>query len=91
MAAFSLIFEEFGFSTSEMEDLNSVSKVLKDGAKLSQKTKLVLRGGPQLVQFLKLMKKRTAELQVGESMIIPGGSGYSHPQDKRNWVTTRLM
>ena len=39
-------------------------KVLRDGSKLSQKFKLAQRGGPQLVQFLKLIKRRTAELQA---------------------------
>ena len=37
------------------------------------------------------MKKRTAELQVGDSILVPGGSGYCHPQAKKVWVATSVM
>ena len=87
---FSALFEDFAFDAAEMQSLNAVCKVLRDGATLSQKFKLAQRGGPQLVQFLKAMRKKTAALQVGESMIIPGASGFSDPQSKR-WRQMSLV
>jgi hypothetical protein len=88
---FAELWKEFAFSTDELQALNKVSKVLRDGSKLSQKFKLAERGGPQLVQFLKLMKKRTAELQVGDSMVVPGGSSYPHPRVRKKLIDVSLM
>ena len=90
---FTELFREFAFTTLELQALNKVSKVLRDGSKLSQKFKLAERGGPQLVQFLKLMKKRTAELTVGDSMVVPGGSKYPDPRStlKEHKIAVSLM
>lgn len=88
---FAELFKEFAFNTAELQALNKVSKVLRDGSKLSQKFKLAERGGPQLVQFLKLMKKRTAELNVGDSMVIPGGLNYPDPRNKARQIDVSLM
>ena len=52
--------------------------MLKDSIQLSHKIKIVMRGGPQMIQFIKLMKKRMNRLQIGESMIIPGSDLYSN-------------
>ena len=88
---FTELFKEFSFSTAELQALNKVSKVLRDGSQLSQKFKLVERGGPQLVQFLKLMKKRTAELNVGDCMVVPGGLCYPDPRSKATMIDVNLM
>lgn len=69
-AEFVQLFKDFGFSVDEMQALNAVSRVMRDGAKLAAKFKLAMRGGAQILQFLKLLKKRTAALQVGDSMEI---------------------
>lgn len=89
------LFTDFSFDSAEMQSLNAVCKVIQSAADLSQKFKLAQRGGPQIVQFLKQMRKRTAALQVGQSMIIPGGSGYTDPRSKKEkdkrWVPVSLV
>lgn len=89
-AEFVQLFKDFGFSVDEMQALNAVSRVMRDGAKLAAKFKLAMRGGAQILQFLKLLKKRTAALQVGDSMVVPGASGYKHPISQK-WIKVSLM
>ena len=87
---FSEIFAGFCFDSAEMQSLNAICKAMRNAAQLSQKFKLAQRGGPQVVQFLKQLRRRTAALQVGESMIVPGASGYPDPREAKKWVTVSL-
>ena len=72
------IVSEFQFTHTDRQTLNYVHLSIKNLKILSKKYDLAKKNGaPQMVFYFKLLKKYITNLQVGETLLIPGGIGES--------------
>jgi hypothetical protein len=72
------ILSEFQFTHNDRQTLNYVHLAITNLKILSKKYDLAKKNGaPQMVFYFKLLKKYLTNLQVGETLLIPGGIGES--------------
>lgn len=77
-ASIQSIFSEFDFSHDDRQALNYIHQTVNILKILSKKYDLAKQNGaPQMVFYFKLLKKYISSLQVGETLLLPGGIGES--------------
>ena len=78
LSKFDSIFKEFQYDHTEIQTLNYIFQSIKTMKLLCKKYELAKQNGAaQLVYYFKLLKKFISNLQVGETLLLPGGIGES--------------
>lgn len=68
------ILQEYQFTHQERQSLNYVYQLLRTLKYLCSQHELAKKNGPtQILHYIKILKKHLERLQIGETLLVPGG------------------